>query len=149
MAATTDFTRLFQDMVPAFSMDPAAFRTMFEKQAAFGEKLTKIAFDAAERSCELQSKLNREALSRLSEVTRARTEPADYTRAASEFATKSREIASDSIAAYAEIAKKAQMETVELLLGATKTMQDNVSSAVQQATNEVAGTMQRTAAAAK
>lgn len=148
MAATTDFTRLFQDMMPAFNMDPTVFRNAFEKQAAFGEKLTKIAFEAAERSCDLQAKLSRETLSRLSDVTKARAEPADYTKAASDFATASREMASDSMAAFAEIAKKAQMETVELLLSTGKTAQENAAAAMQKATGDMAATMQRPAAAA-
>lgn len=137
MAATTDFTRMFQQMMPAFNLDQAAFQNAFGKQAAFGEKLTKIAFEAAERSCELQAKFNRETLARLSNATKARSEPADYTKAASEFASGASETASDAMAAFAEIAKKAQMDMVELLLNTGKTLQETTAAAMKKAGDDV------------
>lgn len=148
MAATIDFTRLVQEMTSAFKMAPATLQDAFAKQAAFGEKLSKIAFDAAERSCDLQAKMSRETLSKLSELTRARSDVSDYSKAASDLAAQGGEMASDTMAAFAEIAKKAQLETVELMISATKTLQDSAGAAVKSAAADVVSAMAPKAAAA-
>lgn len=148
MATTTDFTKMFQDMMPAFPMDASMFQTAFRKQADFSEKLSKVAFEAAERSADLQAKWTRETLSRMAEVTKARSEPADYTKAASDFASSCAESASENMASFAEIAKKAQMEAVELMMTAGKTLQENATEVMKKASADVTTAVRKPAAAA-
>ena len=54
-----------------------------------------------------------------------------------DFASASAESASEHMAAFAEIAKKVQMDTVELLMAAGKDVQTEAATAVQKATDDV------------
>jgi len=47
MNAATDFTKVMQDMMAKFPVDASAFQNAFKTQAAFGEKLSKVALEAA------------------------------------------------------------------------------------------------------
>ena len=49
----------------------------------------------------------------------------------------SAEAAAEHMAAFAEIAKKVQMDTVELMMAAGKDVQEEASAAVKKATNDV------------
>lgn len=149
MTKTPDFTKTFQEMFAAFPMDGSAFQNAFKSQAAFGEKLSKVALDAAEKSTEISSKWAKEALAKLAAASKAKSEPADYTKAVTDFASAAAEIASEHIAAFAEVAKKVQADTVEILLAAGKDASVEATAAVKKATDEVTAVAKKAAAAAK
>ncbi|MFC3179497.1 Phasin [Cypionkella sinensis] len=149
MTNANDFTKVMQDMMAKFPVDASAFQNAFKTQAAFGEKLSKVALEAAEKSTEISSKWAKETIAKLSGAAKAKAEPADYTKAATDFASAAAELASENLAAFAEVAKKVQMETVELLLAAGKDVSAEASAVVKKATDEVtAATKKATAAAA-
>ncbi len=149
MTNANDFTKTVQDMMAKFPVDASAFQNAFKTQAAFGEKLSKVALEAAEKSTEISSKWAKETIAKLSGAAKAKSEPADYTKAATDFASAAAELASENLAAFAEVAKKVQMETVELLLAAGKDVSAEASAVVKKATDEVtAATKKATAAAA-
>ena len=137
MTKTTDFTKVMQDMMASFPVDATAFQNAFKTQAAFGEKLSKVALEAAEKSTEISSKWARETLAKLTAAAKAKAEPTDYSKAATDFASSAAELASENMAAFAEVAKKVQMETVELLMAAGKEASSEASAAVKKATDEV------------
>ena len=95
MANTPDFTKVMQDMMASFPVDTAAFQNAFKTQAAFGEKLTKVALEAAEKSTDISSKWAKEALLKLSAASSAKTEPADFSKSVTEFASAAAEMASE------------------------------------------------------
>lgn len=149
MTNVTDFTKVMQDMMAKFPVDASAFQNAFKTQAAFGEKLSKVALEAAEKSTEISSKWAKETISKLSGTTTAKTEPADYSKAITEFASAAAEMASENMAAFAEVAKKVQMETVELMLAAGKDASAEAQAAVKKATDEVSSVAKKAATAAK
>jgi hypothetical protein len=149
MAKTTDFTKTFQDMMAAFPVDQTAFQNAFKTQAAFGEKMTKVALEAAEKSTEISAKWAKDTIAKLTTVSKAKSEPTDYTKAATDFASAAAEMAAENLAAFAEVAKKVQMETVELLLAAGKDASAEATAAVKKATDEVTNVAKKAAAAAK
>ena len=149
MTKTTDFTKVMQDMMASFPVDASAFQNAFKTQAAYGEKLAAVALAAAEKSTELSAKWAKDSLAKLSETAKAKAEPADYTKAATDFATAAAEMAAENLAAFAEIAKKVQMETVELMLAAGKDLSEDATAAVKKATAEVTTAAKKVAAAAK
>lgn len=149
MTNVTDFTKVMQDMMAKFPVDASAFQNAFKTQAAFGEKLSKVALEAAEKSTEISSKWAKETISKLSGTTAAKTEPADYSKAMTEFASAAAEMASENMAAFAEVAKKVQMETVELMLAAGKDASAEAQAAVKKATDEVSSVAKKAATAAK
>lgn len=149
MTKTPDFTKVLQDAFAAFPVDASAFQTAFKSQAALGEKFSKVAFEAAEKSAEISAAWTKDTIARMSEATRAKTEATEYTKAASDFASAAAEIASQNLAAFAEVAKKAQMETVELMLAAGKELQEDATSTMKKAANDVSAAAKKAGATAK
>jgi len=149
MANTTDFTKVMQDMMASFPVDASAFQNAFKTQAAFGEKLSAVALQAAEKSTEISSKWAKETIAKLADASKAKSEPTDYSKAMSDFASAATEMAAENMASFAEIAKKVQMETVELMLAAGKDMSSDATAAVQKATTEVTAAAKKATVAAK
>lgn len=148
MAKTQDFSKLVQDFVSAFPVDTTALQDAFKTSAALGEKMSKVVLEAAEKSTEISSKWTKETLNKVGDLTKAKDEPTDYTKAVSDFASGSAELASENLAAFAEIAKKVQMETVELLLAAGKDLSEDATAAVKKATNDVTTAAKKATASA-
>lgn len=147
MAKTQDFTKVVQDMMGSFPTDTAALQDAFKTSAALGEKFAKVALEAAEKSNEISSKWTKEALAKAGVLTVAKAEPTDYPKAISDFASSSAEMAAQSLAAFAEVAKKVQMETVELMLAAGKDISEDATAAVKKATAEVSNAAKKATAA--
>ncbi len=137
MANTQDFTAVMKDMMGAFPVDTSAMEDAFKSTASLSEKLSGVALEAVEKSTEISSKWTRETLAKLSEMSKAKADPADYAKAMTDFASASAEVAAENMAAFAEIAKKVQMDTAELLMAAGKTASEDAAAAVQKATNDV------------
>ena len=135
MATTTDYTKMMKDMMGNMPMDTTAFTDMFKTQAAVAEKMSKVALEAAEKSTEVSTKWTKETLAKAGDLSTAKDDPADYTKAMTDFASASAETAAEHVAAFAEIAKKVQMDTVELLMAAGKDMQEETTAAVKKATD--------------
>jgi len=142
---TQDFTKVFSDMAAAFPVDMSAYNEAMKNSAALGERMSKVALDAASTSAELSSKWTKETLTKMSGMTKAQAEPADYAKAATDFATAQAETSAEHMAAFAEVAKKVQMETVELLMAAGKDIQEDTSAAVKKATDDLAATAKKAA----
>ena len=149
MAKTNDMNKMMQDMMSAFPVDNKAMQDAFKTQAAMAEKMTKVALEAAEKSTEITSKWAKDTIAKLSVVTQAKADPTDYTKAATDFASAAAEMAAENMAAFAEVAKKVQAETVELLLAAGKEASTEASAAVKKATDDVTTAAKKAAAAAK
>ena len=147
MAKSTDFTKVFSDMQAAFPVDMSAFGEMFKTSAALGEKMSKVAIDAATTSTDLSSKFTKETLGKFGTASKAQAEPADYAKVASDFAAAHAESTAEHMAAFAEVAKKVQMETVELLMAAGKDASEEVSAAVKKTTDELTATAKKAAKA--
>lgn len=147
MAKTQDFTAVMKDMMGAFPVDTTAMEDAFKSTAALNEKLSGVALEAAEKSAEISNKWTKETLSKLNEMSKAKAEPADYAKAATDFASASAEVAAENMAAFAEIAKKVQTETVELLMTAGKNITEDATAAVKKATNEVTAAAKKASAA--
>ena len=149
MTKTPDFTKVVQDMMASIPVDASAFQNAFKTQAAFAEKFSKVALEAAEQSTEITSKWAKDSIAKLSDVSRAKSEPADYTKSMTDFASAAAEMAAENMAAFAEVAKKVQMETVELMLAAGKDMSEDATAAVKKATADVTSAAKKAAAVAK
>ena len=149
MAKTQDFTAMMKDFMGAFPVDTKAMEDMFKNTAALNEKLSAVALDAAGKSAEISNKWTKETLAKLSDVARVKEDPADYAKSATDFASASAEVAAENLAAFAEVAKKVQMDTVELMMAAGKDISEEASAAVKKATAEVTTAAKKASAAAK
>lgn len=137
MAKTQDYTTVLKDMMGAFPVDTKMFEGAFKTTAALNEKLSAVALEAADKSAEVSNKWTKDTIAKLSDMSKAKTDPADYAKAMTDFASASAEVAAENMAAFAEIAKKVQMDTVELLMAAGKDFSEDATAAVKKATNDV------------
>jgi len=138
MENTQDFSKVLNDISGAFKVDAAAFETAFKSTATLNEKLSGVALSAAEQSAAVSSKWANDTLAKLSAVSAAGNEPADYAKMITDFASATAEAASEHLAAYGEIAKRAQMDTAELLMAAGNGFSKEATSAVKKATKKAA-----------
>ena len=99
--------------------------------------MSRVALQAAERSTEISAQWARDAISRLGELSTAKDQPADYAKAMSDFASAAAEIAQQHMAAYAEVAKKVQMDTVDLMMNAGKDAASDAQRMAQNATRDM------------
>ena len=135
MTKAIDMTTMFKDMMGAFpAVDTKVFEDAFKNTAAMNEKVAAVTLQAFEKSSEISSKWAKDTLGKVTEVSKAKAEPADYAKAMSDLASAQAEVAAENLAAFAEVAKKAQMDTVELLMAAGKEASEEATQAVKKAT---------------
>ncbi len=146
MAKTQDFTAMMKDMMGAFPVDTKSMEDAFKTQASLNEKLAGLALTAAEKSTEISTKWTKETLSKMIEMSKAKSDPADYAKAMTDFASTQAEAAAEHMAAFAEVAKKMQMDTVELLMAAGKDMTEEATAAVQKAAKDATTVAKKAAA---
>ncbi|RJE80004.1 Phasin [Paracoccus sp. JM45] len=151
MAKTPDYAKTMQDMMANFPIDTSSMQEAMKSQSMLAEKLAKVALTAAERSTEISAQWAKDSIARMGEMAASKQEPSDYAKAVSDFASSSAEVASEHMAAYAEVAKKVQMDTVDLMLTAGKDMASDAQKAAEKATQDTQAAVKKatTASASK
>lgn len=137
MANSQDYAQSFKDMMGNLPLDTSSVENMFKSQTALAEKMSAVAIEAAQKSTDLYAKWAQDTLGKLQEASRAKAEPADYAKSATDFMSQSAEAAAEHMAAFAEIAKRVQTETLELMLAAGKDMSEDMTKAARKATDEM------------
>ena len=102
MTKTPDFAKTMQDMMASFPVDASAFQNAFKTQAAFAEKFSKVAIEAAEKSTEISAKWTKDTLAKVADMSKAKAEPTDYTKSMTDFASAAAEMTAENLAAFAE-----------------------------------------------
>jgi hypothetical protein len=136
-AKTPDMTAMLKDMMGAFPVDTTSMEASFKTSATLNEKLSGVALTAVEKSTEISSAWTKDTVTKLADMAKAKSEPADYAKAMTDFAAIYSEAASEHMAAFAEVAKKVQMETVELMMAAGKEASEEATTVMTKATGEV------------
>ncbi|MFV0492864.1 MAG: Phasin [Pseudorhodobacter sp.] len=149
MSKNPDFTKAAQEFLANIPVDNEAFKNAFKTQAAMTEKMSNVALEAAEKSTEITAKWVKDTLVKAADVSKAKAEPAEYGKAATDFASVAAEMAAENMAAFAEVAKKVQMETVELMLAAGKDLTEETTAAVKKATAETTAAVKKATSPAK
>lgn len=138
-----------KDMMGSFPVDTKAMEDAFKTTATMNEKLSHVALEAAGKSTEISAKWTQDTLTRMSDMAKAKSDPADYARAMTEFASAQAETAAEHMAAFAEIAKKVQMDSVELLMAAGKDFSEDASAAMKKTTDDMTANAKKATTAAK
>jgi len=149
MAKTQDFSAVFKDMMGAFPVDTKSLEETFKNQTTLAEKMSGVSIDAATKSTELSAKWAQETLSKVQSLTAAKAEPAEYAQSLTDFASTSAEAAAEHMAAFAEIAKKVQTQTMELMMAAGKDMSADMTAAATKAQTEMTAAAKKVTTAAK
>lgn len=145
-AKTQDFTAVMKDMMGVFPVDTKAMEDAFKTQTTLTEKLSGVTIDAAQKSTELSAKWAQDTLSKMTELSKAKSEPTDYAKSMTDFASASAEAAAEHMAAFAEIAKKVQTDTLELMMAAGKDMSEDMTAVAKKATTEMTAAAKKAAA---
>ena len=148
MAKTPDMTKTMQDMMANFPVDTSSMQDAFKTQSALNEKLSRVALSAAERSTEISARWAKDSISRMGELAAVKQDPSEYAKAMSDFASAAAEMAAEHMAAYAEVAKKVQMDTVDLMLSSGKDFAADAQKAAEKATKEAQSAVKKATAAA-
>lgn len=145
-ATTPDFTAAFQDMMAKFPMDMSAFQDAFKSSNALTEKMSAVALEAAAKSTEISSVWAKSTIEKATALSKVSADPADAGKAITDYASVSAEIAAENMAAFAEVAKKVQLDTVELMMNAGKDATAEATAAVKTATKNVTEAAKKAAA---
>lgn len=137
MTNADEYTKMMKEMMGSMPVDTSALQDAFKSQAAMMERMTKVALEAAEKSTEVSAKWTKATLEKAGNVATAKDDPAEYSQFMTDFASAQAELSSKHISEFAEIAKKLQMDTMELLMAAGKDMQQGATAAAQKATDAV------------
>ncbi|SMX37654.1 phasin family protein [Octadecabacter ascidiaceicola] len=146
-AKTPDFTAVLKDMMGAFPVDTKAMDDAIKTQSSLNEKLSAVSISAAQASTDLSAKWAQDTLAKVTELSKAKAEPADYATSVTDFASASAEAAAEHMAAFAEIAKKVQTETLELMMAAGKDVSEDMTAAAKKATADVTAAAKKVATA--
>ena len=131
-----DFAKATEEFLGAFKVDTAVFDDAAKNVAEFNAKLGKIALTAAKKNAELTTAWTTETLKKAETVNKVQKNSADYATVASEFATAQSQALPEKLSAYAEVAKAAQMEAVELFVAAGKDVQKEVVAKATEAASK-------------
>ena len=131
-----DFTKTLQDVMANFPVDTSSMQEALKSQTALNERLARVALGAVERSTEISAQWAKDTIARVGELATSKEEPADYAKAVTDFASASAEVAAEHMAAFAEVAKKVQMDTVDLMLTAGKDIASDAQKVAEKATRE-------------
>ena len=149
MANSQDFTAVFKDMMNSFPVDTKSMEDAYKSQATLTEKLSAVSLSAAQESTKLSAKWADETFKKMQELTKAKSEPADYAKSMSDFASASAESTAEHLAAFAEIAKKVQTQTMELMMAAGKDMSEDMQKHAKKVTEDMSANAKKAASATK
>lgn len=146
MNTTHDTTEMLKEAMTAFPIDTSAAEGAFKSSAELNEKMSIVALTAVKQSVTISQEWTQQSLKSLSDVSKAKSEPTDYMQAMTDFAAGFSKAATEHMTAFAENAKKAQTDTLELLMAAGKTFGEEATSAAKSASKDVTSGSKTTAA---
>ncbi len=120
---TYDFAKAADQFMGAFNVDTKMIDDAVRTAIEFNTRLGNVAIDATKKGIALTSAWSSDTLGRIEAGNTARKDPAGYAAAASEFAVEQAREIPGKLAEYAEVARQAQLATIDLLVDAGKTMQ--------------------------
>ncbi len=132
MSNTPDFTAMFEQMfqnMPQMPKDFSAFANSTKEAAEFNSKLNSIALEAAQKNAELSAKWTQDVLSNMGTLNTPQDQPADYAKVVKDAAEAQVQGTPERLSAFAEVAKTAQIEAVELIMNKTKEIQAQATKA--------------------
>lgn len=133
MSKTPDPLEYFKAIMNDGMMDVNSASAMFAGASEYAAKLSKIALEAAEKSAELSNAWTKQSLKKLEAFGEPLSEPTQIAKISSEIAAAQAQEAPEHLAKFAEVAKSAQMATIELLMSAGREAQNGVADAAKKA----------------
>ena len=102
----------------------------------FNSKLSKIALETIKKNTELSQEWSKETLNSLETFTKTQKNPSDYSKVINDFVTQQTQSSPKHIAEFAEIAKKAQLDIIDLYMSAGKEMNEEMTKTSKKTANK-------------
>ena len=115
-----DYTKAFSNMASYLPLSPATMNDTYQKATANFEKAVNIALNATSEVVDINDKWAKDTLARAKDVAEEKPSPENMVKAMQDYASSSWEASAQYLASYTEVARKAQMDAVELAIGAAK-----------------------------
>ena len=138
------FAELFKDL----PIDTQAFEGAYKSAVELNEKLAASTLGAVGAAHDVSNAWAKDTLGKMLELSKAKTDPADYAKAFADAATEQSEIAVKNLTALTDIAKSSQAEVLELLAAAGKGFNEDAAKAVKAASEKATEATKKLAAAA-
>ena len=145
MSNLGDMNKLMKDMMGNFPFDTVAIEKAVKKSASLNEKLANLALDAAGTSTEISTSWANETFDKLRVTAEAKDASVDYGKAMVDFWSAQTEMTTKKMELFSDVLKKAQMETVELMVSAGKDMTKDASEALKKTTKDVTASSKKMA----
>lgn len=143
MASTQNMNKFFKEFMASLPMDTSAFEDAVKKQTVVNEKYYNLFLGAAEKSTAISYKWAFDVLTKVQEVQTSKTDPSKYAQSIEDFVSDQNDVATENLAALAEIANKAQLDSVSLFVATAKEVKDETAASVKKAANDIASAQKK------
>jgi hypothetical protein len=113
---------------------PANYKDALGNVVEYNSKLSEIALETAKKNAALSQAWANDTLGGIEALTKVPEQPSAYATVATDFVSAQAKSAPEHVAAFAEVVKQAQIETVELLLTAGKALQAEATEVAKKVT---------------
>lgn len=131
MSKTPDMSAIIKDAMATFPFGVTSLTGAFQSTADLNEKINAVALDAASKSLDVSTQWSKDALAGLSDMSAAKSQPTDYARAMSVFASSYSKAATAHMMTFAEIAKKAQTDAIGVMTNAGENLTKAAPAAIK------------------
>ena len=143
MASTQNMNKSFKEFMASLPMDTSTFEDAVKKQTVVNEKYYNLFLGAAEKSTAISYKWAFDVLTKVQEVQTSKTDPSEYAQSIEDFVSEQSDVATKNLAALAEIANKAQLDSVSLFVATAKEVKDETAASVKKAANDIASAQKK------
>ena len=109
---------MFTDFMGVVPFDTKAFEDAFKDSASFNEKFARVVVAAAGKNTDVYTKWTKDTSMKITGLAQVNFDPAEYAKFMTDFASSQAEVAAENITVFAEVAKKAQIDSVEIMMAA-------------------------------
>jgi hypothetical protein len=126
MFSLDDYTKNLEKMM---AQSPIKVDDLFKSVLDYNTNISKIALDTMKKNSDLTQSWAKETLSSLDPFVKAQDKPEDYVKVTTDFVNAQVQNTPKHIAEFAEAAKKAQLDTIDVVMKAGKEVQEEISAA--------------------
>mgnify|MGYP001403747551 CR=1 FL=1 len=127
-----DYSKNFEKIM---AQSPIKVDGAMKSVMEYNTKLGKIALNTLKKNAELSQAWTKESLTSLDPFVKGSEKPEDFMKMTNDYVTSQAQSTPKHMAEFAEVAKKAQLETIDLMMKAGKDAQEELMSASKKATS--------------
>lgn len=127
-----DYSKNFEKIM---AQSPIKLDEAMKSLMDYNTKVGKIALDTVKKNADLSQAWAKESLTALDPFVKSPEKPEDFMKMATDYVSSQAQSAPKHMAEFAEVAKKAQLETIDLMMKAGKDAQEEITNVTKKATS--------------